>query len=149
MFILKSETRAYGKNHQEYNRRIKKSHDIKVFWCMPGSIEYGEGNKMKIVLENVKQWDDSGTPIMVLEPELVVLAAELSLSAGTEKLAEIMGVERSEDAGFFSPVEGILNPTPSIRPGIYVAGAAFAQKDINDCINQAEAASMRAYLDTL
>ncbi|MDK2974299.1 MAG: heterodisulfide reductase subunit [Methanofollis sp.] len=147
--ILKSETRAYGKGYQEYNRRIKQTHKIQVLRCMPGSIEYGEGNRMRIVVEKIKKEEAARTPIVTLEPDLVVLAAGFSPSGGAEQLAEIMDIDRSGDGGFFCPGESVLDPTGPIHPGIYAAGAAVAPKDINDCINQAEAAAMRAYIDTL
>jgi heterodisulfide reductase subunit A len=144
--ILKSETRAYGKGYQEYNHRIKQAHKIQVLRCMPGSIESSDGNRMRIVVEKVKR-DIPDTPIVVLEPELVVLAVGLSPSEGAERLAEIMGLEMPGDGGFFCPGDFSLNPTGSLRPGIHIAGAAVAPKDINDCINQAGAAAMRAFVD--
>lgn len=146
--ILKSETRAYGKGHQEYNHRIKQAHQIQVLRCMPGSIEYGEGNRMRIVVEKIKK-DYLDTPIVVLEPELVVLAVGLSPSEGAERLAGIMGIEISENEGFMCPGDSPLNPSGSQTPGIYIAGAAVAPKDINDCVNQAKAAAMRAFIDTV
>lgn len=146
--ILKSETRAYGKGYQEYNHRIKQAHKIQVLRCMPGSIESSNGNRMRIVVEKIKR-DLPDTPIVVLEPELVVLAAGLSPSEGAERLAEILGIEISENEGFLCPDDSTLNPSGSQTPGIYIAGAAVAPKDINDCINQAEAAAMKAFIDTV
>jgi heterodisulfide reductase subunit A len=42
-----------------------------------------------------------------------------------------------------------LNPVGTIRPGIYIAGAASAPKDIPDSVTQGEAAAMKAFLDAL
>lgn len=147
--VLKAEMRAYGKGYQEYNRRIKKSHEIQVLRCLPGSIEFGADKKMRIFVERIKKEEGPKTPIVVLEPELVVLAAGLSPSDGSERLAEIMDIPRSKDAGFFCPAGSPFNPMGPIHPGIYVAGAAIAPKDINDCINQAEAVAMKVFVDTV
>ncbi|WP_052418741.1 CoB--CoM heterodisulfide reductase iron-sulfur subunit A family protein [Methanolacinia paynteri] len=144
--ILKAETRAYGKDYQEYNHRIKQTYEIKVLRCTPGSIEYGEGNRMRIVAEKVKKGFPE-TPIVVLEPELVVLAAGMAPSKDVESISRIMGLDRSSVDGFFCPNEQVLDPTGTPRPGIYIAGTAIAPKDINDCVNQAEAVSMKVFVD--
>ena len=89
------------------------------------------------------------SPIIILEPELVVLAAGFSPPDGTDELSRILGIECSPDSGFFSPDEFVLDPTGSAHPGIYIAGTALAPKDINDCVNQAESAAMKAFIDTL
>ncbi|NTW92638.1 MAG: CoB--CoM heterodisulfide reductase iron-sulfur subunit A family protein, partial [Methanoregulaceae archaeon] len=41
-----------------------------------------------------------------------------------------------------------INPVATIRPGIYIAGTAVSPRDIPDCVAQAQAAAMQAFIDT-
>lgn len=145
--ILKSETRAYGKGYQEYNHRIKKKYDIQVYRCTPGSIECGSDKRMRIIVEKVKKGHPE-TPIITLEPELVVLAAGLSPSKSAGELSCMAGIDLSEDSGFLSSGDVVLDPAGSPSPGIFIAGAAVSPRDISDCINQAKAAAMKAFVYT-
>jgi heterodisulfide reductase subunit A len=96
---------------------------------------------MVIQVENTENGE-----VLVLHPDLVVLSVGISPAADTAKIAERLGVP-VEETGFIKPVHDAVETVATIRPGIYVAGATTAPKDIPDSVAQAGSAAMRAFID--
>ncbi|NLC91018.1 MAG: CoB--CoM heterodisulfide reductase iron-sulfur subunit A family protein, partial [Methanocorpusculum parvum] len=66
----------------------------------------------------------------------------------TIRLAKNLGLPLDEHQ-FLDPADLKLDPTGTVRPGIYIAGAALAPKDIPDSVMSAGAAAMKATIDVI
>jgi heterodisulfide reductase subunit A len=73
--------------------------------------------------------------------DMAVLATACVPSAGTPKLAELMGLKLDEN-GFFKTDP--LAPLDTNRAGIFVCGCAQGPMDIPESVVQASSASARA-----
>jgi len=67
-------------------------------------------------------------------------------SATAAAIAERLGIEQDGN-GFFKPLDAKLGPVQTLKPGIYVVGAATGPRDIPDCVAQGGAAAMRVLID--
>jgi heterodisulfide reductase subunit A2 len=133
--------RAYGKGYEEYFRRAEEL-GVAFLRGMPGEIVlYQDG--MALQVENTETAE-----MVVLRPDLVVLAAGMEPAAGAAETAERLGIQ-VEETGFYRPLDEKLCPVLTIRPGIYLAGTATAPRDIPDCIALGQAAAMRAFIDAI
>jgi heterodisulfide reductase subunit A len=139
--ILYMDIRAYGKGYEEYFERAK-SLGVEFLRGMPSGIQPLDGS-MLIRVENTE------TGKMVeLRPELVVLSVGLEPARDSRALAAGCGIPVSE-SGFYQSLHDKLDMVATIAPGIYIAGTAVSPRDIPDCVAQAQAAAMRAFLDAL
>ncbi|MFQ6116543.1 MAG: FAD-dependent oxidoreductase, partial [bacterium] len=77
------------------------------------------------------------------EVDLVVLSSALVPSAGSKRLAEILGIATDKD-GFFKQKDPCAAPLDSVKEGIYLAGCCLSPKDITDSIADASGAAVRA-----
>jgi heterodisulfide reductase subunit A len=139
--ILYMDIRAYGKGYEEYFERAK-SLGVEFLRGMPSGVQVLDGS-MLIRVENTE------TGKMVeLRPELVVLSVGLEPARDSRALAAGCGIPVSE-SGFYQSLHDKLDMVATIAPGIYIAGTAVSPRDIPDCVAQAQAAAMRAFLDAL
>ena len=58
------------------------------------------------------------------------------------ELAEMLGLE-TDEFGFFTEVEGNMQPVETSRPGIFLAGAGIGPKDIPETVAQASGAAAK------
>jgi heterodisulfide reductase subunit A len=79
-----------------------------------------------------------------VSPDLLVLSTGIEPSDANRELAEIFGVELSED-GFFKEAESKWRPIDFLKQGVFVAGVAHSPRPINEVIVQADAAAQRAF----
>jgi heterodisulfide reductase subunit A len=79
-----------------------------------------------------------------VSPDLLALSTGIEPSDANRELADIFGIELSED-GFFQEAESKWRPVDFLKPGIFVAGSAHSPRPINEVIVQAEAAAQRAF----
>jgi heterodisulfide reductase subunit A len=79
-----------------------------------------------------------------VNPDLLVLSTGIEPSDANRQLADIFGVELTED-GFFQEAESKWRPVDFLKAGIFVAGLAHSPRPINEVIVQAEAAAQRAF----
>jgi heterodisulfide reductase subunit A len=78
--------------------------------------------------------------------DLVVLATGVQPRADADQVAEMLGLEFSED-GFFAEAHPELRPVNSGREGIFLAGNCQAPKDIPDTVAQGKAAAAGAIVE--
>jgi heterodisulfide reductase subunit A len=139
--ILYMDIRAYGKGYEEYFERAK-SLGVEFLRGMPAGI-MREDSSMLIRVENTE------TGKMVeLRPELVVLSVGLEPARDSLALAGRCSLPVCE-SGFYRSLHDKLDTVATIAPGIYIAGTAVSPRDIPDCVAQAQAAAMRAFLDAV
>lgn len=137
--ILYIDVRAYGKGYEEYFERAK-SMGVEFLRGMPAEVIANRGGMM-IRVENT----ETGS-MEELHPELVVLSVGLEPARDASSLAAHCGIP-VEDTGFFKSLNEKVDTVATIQPGIYIAGTAVSPRDIPDCVAQAQAAAMRAFLD--
>ncbi|MCE5297705.1 MAG: CoB--CoM heterodisulfide reductase iron-sulfur subunit A family protein [Methanoregulaceae archaeon] len=139
--ILYMDIRAYGKGYEEYFERAKRM-GVRFLRGMPAEI-IANRQDMEIRIENTEtgRMED-------LRPELVVLSVGLSPAQDSAAVAVRCGIP-VEKTGFFTSLDEKINCIATIKPGIYIAGAAVSPKDIPDSVAQGQAAAMRAFLDAV
>jgi heterodisulfide reductase subunit A len=134
--IFCMDLRAVGRGFEEY--KLRGGHH--------SNIQYIRGRVAEITEDQAKNpvvWYESTRSRQVHhEPfDLVVLATACVPSAGTAKLAEVMGVELNEHGFFWTDP---LIPLDTTRPGIFVCGCAQGPMDIPESVAQASSAAARA-----
>jgi heterodisulfide reductase subunit A len=77
------------------------------------------------------------------EFDMVVLATTLVPRAGAGDLAAVLGIPTSEFK-FFDSKNRILEPTDTVRDGIFLAGYCAGPVDIPESVAQGSAAASRA-----
>lgn len=83
-----------------------------------------------------------GRPMEVLM-DLVVLSVGMEPSAGTRKIAGVLGIEQNK-YGFIDVAHPPLDTVSTSRPGIFAAGAALGPSDLEDCSSSGGMAAARA-----
>jgi heterodisulfide reductase subunit A-like polyferredoxin len=131
--IFCMDLRAVGRGFEEYKLRGGKQANIK----------YVRGRIAEITEDEAKNpvvWYESTTSRQVLHEtfDLVVLATACVPTAGTAKLAQLLGVEL-ESNGFFKTDP--LAPLNTTREGIFVCGCAQGPMDIPESVAQASSAA--------
>ncbi len=134
--IFCMDLRAVGRGFEEYKLRGGES----------ANIEYVRGRVAEITEDeslNPIAWYESTTTRQVEHEtfDMVVLATACVPSAGTPKLAELMGLKLDEN-GFFKTDP--LAPLDTNRAGIFVCGCAQGPMDIPESVVQASSAAARA-----
>ncbi|WOF16420.1 CoB--CoM heterodisulfide reductase iron-sulfur subunit A family protein [Methanoplanus sp. FWC-SCC4] len=140
--LLYMDIRAYGKGYEEYYERANQL-GINFIRGIPGEIIEDSQSNLEITVENTENGE-----IIKLKPELVILSVGMEPAKNTAAFANILGIE-TDDTGFFRSENMKMNPVGTIKPGIYIAGAAVAPKDIPDSVIQGGAAAMKAVSDAL
>lgn len=134
--IFYMDLRAVGRGFEEYKLRGGKQANIK----------YVRGRVAEITEDdalNPVVWFESTTSRQVLHEtfDMVVLATACVPTAGTPKLAELLGIELDSN-GFFKTDP--LAPLNATRDGIFVCGCAQGPMDIPESVAQASSAAARA-----
>ncbi len=123
--------RAFGKGYEEFVERIK---DTGTFVIRGRSITVAmKEGQMLVRGEDIIHDKVIETPV-----DLVILAAGLVPSQGTEELSNMLQLNLGDD-GWFSELDYNGNPTDTERGGIFVAGMCQGPKDIPDTVAQASA----------
>ena len=131
--------RSGGKKYDEFVRRAIEQ---------DGAI-YHRGRVSKITQEDgkliVRGVDTlAGVPVTI-EADMVVLAAAMCSTRGSEKLAQKLGVGYDE-YGFLTESHSKLRPVETNSAGVFVCGACQAPKDIPEAVAQASAAAAKVMI---
>ncbi len=133
--------RSYGKGYEEYYERAK-SMGIRFLRGVPSDI-HADRNGLIVQVENTENAE-----VHVLHPDLVVLSVGMEPAESFAALAERLGIPL-EESGFVKTIHDALDTSATLRPGIYVAGAAISPRDIPDSVASGQSAAMRAYRDSV
>ncbi len=130
------DTRAFGKEFEEYLQRAEKEHGVRIV----------RNNRVPKVSENPETQDLSlifhaGPEIKDEEFEMVVLSAGARPPKSIESIVDATGVGLNK-FGFCEVDE--LSPVETSVPGVFVCGALSGPKDIPDSIAQASGAAGKA-----
>ena len=135
--ILYNDIRAYGKGYEEYYERAKKM-GVVFIRAFPGQVE-NAGDHLALPLENTETGE-----FVTLDADLIVLSVGMSPEPDTTHLAEKLGITL-DNHNFLSPKDRYA-PAKTTVPGIFIAGAASAPKDIPDSVISGGAAASCAYI---
>ncbi|MGA2161240.1 MAG: CoB--CoM heterodisulfide reductase iron-sulfur subunit A family protein [Methanoregula sp.] len=139
--IFYMDVRAYGKGYEEYYERAK-SAGVRFLRGIPSDVQAdNNGNGLRFQVENTETGE-----VEILRPGLVVLSVGIQPTDATAALAGKLGLVL-EETGFIRSVHDAMDTVGTMRPGIYVAGAAISPKDIPDSVASGESAAMRAFID--
>ena len=142
IYILFRDMRTYGFNEDYYREASNK--DIKFIRYEPQDkpqVEVGESDEGRPVLK-VAVTDFVLGKKLVLDADIVALAAAVIPSAATKEVAGLFKVTLSPD-GFFKEAHVKLKPVEFATDGVYLCGLAHYPKFIQETINQAYGASGR------
>lgn len=138
--ILYNDLRAYGKGYEEYAERAKQM-GVNIIRAFPGEVQQAKNN-LVLPLEDTETGEFKN-----LEADLVVLSVGMEPEPNTVRLAKSLGLPLDAH-NFLSSADMKLDPAGTFRPGIYIAGAALAPKDIPDSVISGGAAAMKATIDS-
>ena len=130
--------RSGGKGHEDYYEEAREL-GVKFVKGRPSEVFLDpETEKLIVDVE-----DALLGKFLELDADLVVLSSAFVPSTGTEKLAEVLGLDLSED-GFFKEYNAKLRPTETKQRGIYISGANTYPKDTPTTSLHASSAALKA-----
>jgi heterodisulfide reductase subunit A len=131
--VFYMDVRAFGKGFEEFYDRVR-AEGVTYRRGNPSEI-YKRGDKLIVRAEDTLLGKTVEVPA-----DLVVLATGVQPRADAEQVAEMLGLEFSED-GFFAELHPELRPVDTKQRGVFLAGTCQAPKDIPDTVAQAKAAA--------
>ncbi len=140
--ILFRDIRTYGFNENYYREASNK--DVKFIRYEPEDkpeVEPGESDDGRPVLK-VTATDFVLGKKLVLDADIIALAAAVIPSAATQEIAGLFKVTLSPD-GFFKEAHVKLRPVEFGTDGVYLCGLAHYPKFIQETINQSYGAAGR------
>jgi heterodisulfide reductase subunit A len=137
--VFYMDVRAFGKGFEEFYDRVR-AEGITYRRGSPSEI-YKRGDRLIVRAEDTLLGKTVEVPA-----DLVVLATGVEPRADANQVAEMLGLEFSED-GFFAELHPELRPVDTKRKGVFLAGTCQAPKDIPDTVAQAKAAAAGAIVE--
>jgi heterodisulfide reductase subunit A len=140
--ILFRDMRTYGFKEDSYREASEK--DVKFIRYEPQDppqVEAGESDEGRPVLK-VTATDYVLGKKLVIDADVLALAAAVIPSAGTQEVAGLFKVTLSPD-GFFKEAHVKLRPVEFGTDGVYLCGLAHYPKFMQETINQAYGAAGR------
>jgi heterodisulfide reductase subunit A len=131
--VFYMDVRAFGKGFEEFYDRVR-AEGISYRRGNPSEI-YKRGDKLIVRAEDTLLGRTVEVPA-----DLVVLATGVQPRADAEQVAEMLGLEFSED-GFLAELHPELRPVDTRQKGVFLAGTCQAPKDIPDTVAHAKAAA--------
>jgi heterodisulfide reductase subunit A len=133
-YIFYIDIRAGGKGYEEF---VKRAVD-------EDRVVYLRGRVSRIFEKNgtvfVKGSDTISGQQVEIRADLVVLATAVTASSGVRDLAQKLRIAYDQH-GFLTEAHPKLRPVETYMPGVLLAGACQAPKDIPDTVSQASAAA--------
>jgi heterodisulfide reductase subunit A len=137
--VFYMDVRAFGKGFEEFYDRVR-AEGVTYRRANPSEV-YRRGDRLIVRAEDTLLGRTVEVPA-----DLVVLATGVQPRADAEQVAEMLGLEFSED-GFFAEAHPELRPVDTSKPGVFLAGTCQAPKDIPDTVAQAKAAAAGAIVE--
>jgi heterodisulfide reductase subunit A len=135
-YVFYIDIRAGGKGYEEF---VKRAVD-------EDRVVYLRGRVSRIFEKNgtvfVKGSDTISGQQVEIRADLVVLATAVAASQGVRQLAQKLRIGFDQH-GFLTEAHPKLRPVETNTPGVYLAGACQAPKDIPDTVSQASAAASK------
>ncbi len=135
-YVFYIDIRAGGKGYEEFVRRAMEEDRVLYLRGKVSRIFQDDGKVMVWGTDTL-----SGLPLEVAA-DLVVLATATVPHAEARELGQMLGIETDEH-GFFVEADGNMHPLETVRPGIFLAGAATGPKDIPEVVAQGSGAAAK------
>ena len=134
VYIFYIDIRAAGKRYDEFTQRAMEDEDV-VY--LRGKVSRIFRQRDKVMVWGVDTL--SGQHVQIAA-DLVVLAPAMSSRPATRQLAHMLGVPADEH-GWLLPLDTNVHPVETIRPGVFLAGAATGPMDIPETVAHASGAA--------
>ncbi len=136
-YVFYIDIRSGGKGYEEFVQRAVEE----------DGVIYLRGKVSKIFEDKgkIKVWgvDTLTGKDIEIDADMVVLATATRPSKGADELAKKLKLAMDKD-GFLAEAHPKLRPVESVSPGLFLAGAAQAPKDIPEVVAQASGAAAKA-----
>jgi heterodisulfide reductase subunit A len=133
-YVFYIDIRSAGKGYEEFVQRAMEE-DRVVYLRGKVSRIYREGDK--VVVQGVDTLVGRDVEVAA---DLVVIAPALVPKMENRQLAEMLGIDIDEH-GFFTALDDNGRPLETVRPGVFLAGAATGPKDIVETAAHASGAA--------
>ena len=133
-YVFYIDIRSAGKRYEEFVQRAMEEDGV-IY--LRGKVSRVFRSDDRVVVQGV---DTLAGQQVELVADLVVLAPALMPQAGNAALAGMLGIQ-IDAHGFFTELEMNGRPLETVRPGVFVAGAATGPKDIPETVAQASGAA--------
>jgi heterodisulfide reductase subunit A len=135
-YVFYIDVRAGGKGYEEF---VKRAVD-------EDRVVYLRGRVSRIFEKGgiifVKGSDTISAQQVEIRADLVVLATAVTASSGAKELAQKLRIS-CDEYGFLTEAHPKLRPVETNTPGVFLAGACQAPKDIPDTVSQASASASK------
>jgi len=138
IYIFYNDIRAFGKGYEELFVRAQQDPDVIFYKGKPAKIE--EDPRTKDLLIFIENTDTK--VVEKIRSDMVMLSSAGVPAEGTQKLAQILGIELDQ-SGFFKQRDS-TSFLESTKDGIYLCGSAAGLKDITDSVALGSAAALKA-----
>ena len=126
--------RSAGKRYEEFIQRAMEEDQVLYIRGKPSKV-FREGDKVMVWGADTL----TGQPVEVAA-DLVVISPAMIASPGTQRLAEMLGLE-VDAYGWWAEHESNMAPLETSRPGVFLAGAGTGPKDIPEAVSQGSGAA--------
>jgi heterodisulfide reductase subunit A len=126
--------RSAGKRYEEFIQRAMEEDQVLYIRGKPSKV-FREGDKVMVWGADTL----TGLPVEVAA-DLVVISPAMIASPGTQRLAEMLGLE-VDAYGWWAEHESNMAPLETSRPGVFLAGAGTGPKDIPEAVSQGSGAA--------
>ena len=136
VYVFYMDIRAGGKGYEEFvNRAMEEDETVYI---------RGRVSKVFPTDDEVMVWGvDTLTGRKVeISADLVVVASAIIPSAGSRRIAKMLGVE-ADEFGFYNPENAEMTPVESGLPGVFLAGTGLGPQDIPETVSQASGAAAK------
>jgi heterodisulfide reductase subunit A len=126
-YVFYIDIRAAGKGYDEFTQRGMEDEDV-VYLRGKVSRVFRQGDKVMV-------WgaDTLSDRQVQIRADMVVVAPALQPHPETARLAGMLGLPTDED-GWLLPLDSNTHPVETVRPGVFVAGAATGPMDIPETV---------------
>jgi heterodisulfide reductase subunit A2 len=133
IYVFYKDIQTVGKMGDEYVRRTQEMKDVEWIRAIPEDSKIINGDRLSLKV-------NASGGYMDIDVDLVVLANALEPSADTDKLRQIVGLDKTEE-GFYRESDILLNPVSTFDPGKYICGTCVGPKTIGETITEARSAA--------
>jgi len=134
--IFYKDLRTCSKNFYEYAERARNDYGVRTI-NSDGTVKENQSNHNPIIV-----YDVSGRPVEE-EFDMVVLANTLIPRKDSVEVAKMLGV-KTDEFGFFTARDKVMEPGVANVPGIYLAGYCAGPADIPESVAQGSSAAAKA-----
>jgi heterodisulfide reductase subunit A len=137
--IFYIDIRAFGKGFEQFYYRALKEAKVNFIKGKPSRIEEDSKTGDPLILYEDVLSGETDT----LRSGMVILSEALVPASKARDLAKTLNI-KTDQRGFFSPIDPCGDPLSSNRNGVFLCGCATGPKDITDSIAEASGAAIRA-----